>query len=1060
MNISAPFLRRPIATTLLTIALVLAGALAFTALPVSPLPQVDFPTISINAGLPGGSPETMASSVATPLERQLGRIAGVTEMTSQSTLGSTSITIQFDLDRNIDAAARDVMAAINAAKGQLPANLPSNPSYRKVNPSDAPVMILSLTSDTYGKGRMYDSASTILAQKISQIDGVGQVTVGGSSLPGVRVEANPTALNKYGIGLNQMKNVLADANSNIPKGQLSGDHRMLDIEADDQLFKAVDYKPLVIVYRNGAPVRISDVAQVVDSTENIRTAGYSNGKPAVLLIISRQPNANIIDTVDRITAIIPELQAEIPRDIKLAVVMDRTTTIRASVHDVEKTLVISILLVILVVFFFLRNARATFIPGIAVPASLIGTFGVMYLLGYSIDNLSMMALTISTGFVVDDAIVVLENVTRHMEENPNLGPLEAARLGAQEIGFTVLSMSISLISVFIPLLLMGGIVGRLFREFAVVLSTAVLISMVISLTTTPMMCSRLLRPEREIKRGRFYYWSERLFERIIGSYDRALTTVLRHPAITLLVLLATVLLNFYLFYIIPKGFFPEQDVGRLSGSLVSDQATSFQAMQPRLQEMIHIIQQDPAVDTVVGFTGGGSVNTANCFITLKPLNVRKASAEQIINRLRPKLSHIPGGTLYLQAQQDIRVGGRMGNAMYQYTLVSDDLGDVATWAPKLLDALKKVPEITDVNSDQQDKGHQVILDYDRPTAARFGITSQLIDSTLNEAFGQSDASTMYTALNQYHVVLEVAPKYWQSPETLKDIYVQSPTSGNMVPLSAFSTYQRDTAPLNINHQGQFPAVTLSFNLALGKSLGDAVNAISDTERKIGFPTTIRGSFQGTAKAYQDSLKNEPWLIAAALATVYIILGILYESFVHPITILSTLPSAGVGAVLALLVTHTDLSIIAIIGVILLIGIVKKNAIMMIDFALTLERRDNKSPREAIHAACLLRFRPILMTTMAAILGAVPLAFGTGTGSELRQPLGIAIIGGLLLSQVLTLFTTPVVYLSLDRWRLWLSERNAPWWYPWWLSDPIWYTKARSERNAELSPSNPNAPTPS
>jgi len=1024
MNISAPFLRRPIATTLLTIALVLAGALAFTALPVSPLPQVDFPTISINAGLPGGSPETMASSVATPLERQLGRIAGVTEMTSQSTLGSTSITIQFDLDRNIDAAARDVMAAINAAKGQLPANLPSNPSYRKVNPSDAPVMILSLTSDTYGKGRMYDSASTILAQKISQIDGVGQVTVGGSSLPGVRVEANPTALNKYGIGLNQMKNVLADANSNIPKGQLSGDHRMLDIEADDQLFKAVDYKPLVIVYRNGAPVRISDVAQVVDSTENIRTAGYSNGKPAVLLIISRQPNANIIDTVDRITAIIPELQAEIPRDIKLAVVMDRTTTIRASVHDVEKTLVISILLVILVVFFFLRNARATFIPGIAVPASLIGTFGVMYLLGYSIDNLSMMALTISTGFVVDDAIVVLENVTRHMEENPALGPLEAARLGAQEIGFTVLSMSVSLISVFIPLLLMGGIVGRLFREFAVVLSTAVLISMVISLTTTPMMCSRLLRPEREIKRGWFFHWSERLFERIIGSYDRALTTVLRHPTITLLVLLATVLLNFYLFYIIPKGFFPEQDVGRLSGSLVSDQATSFQAMEPRLKEMIRIIQQDPAVETVVGFTGGGGVNTANCFIMLKPLNVRKASAEQIINRLRPKLSHIPGGSLYLQAQQDIRVGGRMGNAMYQYTLVSDDLGDVATWAPKLLDALKKVPEITDVNSDQQDKGHQVILDYDRATAARFGITSQLIDSTLNEAFGQSDASTMYTALNQYHVVLEVAPQYWQSPETLKDIYVQSPTSGDMVPLSAFSTYQRDTAPLNINHQGQFPAVTLSFNLALGKSLGDAVNAISDAERSIGFPATIRGSFQGTAKAYQDSLKNEPWLIAAALATVYIILGILYESFVHPITILSTLPSAGVGAVLALLVTHTDLSIIAIIGVILLIGIVKKNAIMMIDFALTLERRDNKSPQEAIHAACLLRFRPILMTTMAAILGAVPLAFGTGTGSELRQPLGIAIIGGLLLSQVLTLFTTPVVYLSLDRLRLRMLERKS------------------------------------
>ncbi len=1042
MNISEPFLQRPIATTLLTFALVLAGAVAFTSLPVSPLPQVDFPTISISASLPGGSPETMASSVATPLERQLGRIAGVTEMTSSSSLGTSSITIQFDLDRNIDGAARDVMAAINASKSQLPADLPSNPSYRKVNPSDAPIMILALTSDTYGKGRMYDAASTILAQKISQVDGVGQVTVGGSSLPGVRVETNPMALNKYGIGLQDVQTALANANSNIPKGQISSAHQMLDIQADDQLFKAVDYKPLVIVYRNGAPVRVSDVADVVDSTENIRTAGYSGSKPSVLIIIFRQPNANIIDTVDRVTALMPELQAEVPRDIKLAVVMDRTTTIRASVHDVEKTLVISILLVILVVFVFLRNARATFIPGIAVPASLVGTFGVMYLLNYSIDNLSMMALTISTGFVVDDAIVVLENVTRHMEENPDLGPLEAARLGAKEIGFTVLSMSVSLISVFIPLLLMGGIVGRLFREFAVVLSTAVLISMVISLTTTPMMCSRLLRPEKEIKRGWFYHRSERMFEGMIGAYDRALTAVLRHPAITLLVLLATVLLNFYLFYTIPKGFFPEQDVGRLSGSLVADQSASFQAMEPRLKEMIRIIQEDPAVETVVGFTGGGGVNTANCFITLKPLNVRKLSAAQVINRLRPKLSHIPGGSLYLQAQQDIRVGGRAGNAMYQYTLVSDDLGDVANWAPKLLDALKKVPEITDVNSDQQDKGHQVILDYDRDTAARFGITSQLIDSTLNNAFGQSDASTMYTSLNQYHVVLEVAPPYWQNPETLKDIYVRS-AAGAMVPLSAFSTYKRDTAPLTINHQGQFPAVTLSFNLALGKSLGDAVNAIADAERKIGFPATIRGSFQGTAKAYQDSLKNEPWLIAAALATVYIILGILYESFVHPITILSTLPSAGVGAVLALMVTHTDLSIIAIIGVILLIGIVKKNAIMMIDFALTLERRDNKSPREAIHEACLLRFRPILMTTMAAILGAVPLAFGTGTGSELRQPLGIAIIGGLLLSQVLTLFTTPVVYLSLDRLRLRMLER-----------------KDRRHRGEELSPSATPAPTQS
>ncbi len=1020
MNISEPFLVRPVATTLLTVALALAGGIAFTGLPVSPMPQVDFPTIAVNAGLPGASPETMAASVATPLERRLGQIAGVTELTSSSTLGSTNITIQFDLNRNIDAAARDVMAALNAARADLPANLPGNPTYRKVNPSDAPVLILALTSKTLGKGRLYDAASTILAQKISQVDGVGQVSVGGSSLPAVRVELNPTSLNKYAIGLEDVKTALSNANANVPKGSLDDGNRSVALEASDQLFHAADYVPLVVAYRNGRAVRVGDVGDVVESVENVRNIGYFGSEPAVLLIVSRQPNANIIDTVDRVQALLPQLKAAIPSAIVLSTVMDRTTTIRASIHDVERTLVISVFLVIGVVFVFLRDWRATLIPGVAVPVSLIATFAAMKLLGYSLNNLSLMALTISTGFVVDDAIVVVENVKRHIEKG--LAPMEAARLGSREIGFTVLSMSLSLIAVFIPLLLMGGIVGRLFREFAVTLSVAVLVSLLVSLTTTPTMCARLLRPEREERRGRLFLWSERMFERTIQGYDRTLTTVLDHPAITLLVLAGTVALNVYLFSAVPKGFFPEQDVGRLSGFMMADQASSFQAQQVRLQKMMETIRTDPAVDTLVGFTSGGSGGAS--FVTLKPLEERKASAEQIIARLRPKLAQISGAMFFLQPQQDIRIGGRAGNAMYQYTLVADDLDSVTTWAPRLLDALKAIPDLVDVNSDQQNKGRQVLVTYDRDTAARFGISSKLLDATLNDAFGQSQVSTMYASLNQYHVVMEVAPKYWQDPETLRDIYIKAPDGGALVPLGAVAKYEVSTAPLNVNHQGQFPAVTLSFSLPEGKALGDAVTLIEQAKEKIHFPAAIRASFQGTAKAFQDSLKSEPWLILCALATIYIVLGILYENTIHPLTILSTLPSAGVGAVLALLLTGTDLSIIAMIGVILLIGIVKKNAIMMIDFALVAEREGGKSPREAIHEACLLRFRPILMTTMAAILGACPLAFGNGIGSELHRPLGVAIIGGLVLSQMLTLYTTPVVYLALDRMRLSWHRRRG------------------------------------
>jgi multidrug efflux pump len=1018
MNISEPFIHKPIATTLLTLAIALAGAVAFRLLPVAPLPQVDFPTINVQASLPGASPETMASSVATPLERQFGRIASVTEMTSSSSLGSTSITLQFDLNRNIDAAARDVEAAINAARGYLPSNLPNNPTYRKSNPADSPIFMLALTSDVLSKSQMYDSADSIIEQKISQISGVGQVVVGGGALPGVRIELNPTQMNKYDIGFEQVRSVLSGANANVPKGYFSDGHLTWEVGANDQIFHAVDYQPLIVAYRNGMAVRIEDIGRAVDGPEDIRNAGYANGKPSVLVIIWRQPGANIIDTVDRIRAALPQLKAAMPRAIDMRVAMDQTVTIRASVKNVEQTLIISVLLVILVVFFFLRNPRATIIPSIAVPVSIIGTFGVMYLLHYSLDNLSLMALTICTGFVVDDAIVVIENITRYLEQG--LPPFQAALKGAGEIGFTVLTISTSLVAVFIPLLLMGGIVGRLFHEFAVTLSVAIAVSMIVSLTTTPTMCAHLLKEQHS--HGWFYRTSERGFNWVIKTYGRTLSTVLDFPAVTLTILLATIALNIYLYIYVPKGFFPQQDNGRMMGAIMADQDTSFQAMQRILLEMVNIVKADPAVDTVNGWVGGGTLNSARMFISLKPLAERKISADQVIARLRPKLGRVPGAALYMQASQDVRVGGRFSNAQYQYTMQGDNLQDLNTFAPKMLEELKGIHIIADVNSDQQNSGLQAVVNYDRDTAARLGISSQLLDQTLYDAFGQEQVSIMYTPLNQYHVVMEAAPEFWQNPTFLKQIFVQAP-AGQEVPLSAIASYAPTTAPLAVNHQGLSPAVTISFNLRPGVALGDAVNAINASAVKVGLPETIHTGFAGTAQAYQQSLGSEPLLIAAALASVYIVLGMLYESYVHPVTILSTLPSAGVGALLALMLTHTELTVIAIIGIILLIGIVKKNAILMIDFALAAERNEGKSSRDSIHQACMLRFRPIMMTTMAAILGAVPLALGTGTGSELRRPLGIAIIGGLMVSQVLTLYTTPVVYLYFDRLQNWRAGRT-------------------------------------
>ena len=1023
MNISAPFIRRRIGTALLTAAIALAGMVAYLQLPVAPLPQVDFPTITVGAALPGASPEIMASAVAAPLERELGHIAGVNEMTSGSNLGTTSITLQFDLNRNIDGAARDVQAAINAARANLPANLPSNPTYRKVNPADAPIMILALTSEIYDRGQMYDAASTIIQQRLLEIEGVGQVNVGGSSLPGVRVEVNPTLLNSFGLSLEDVRSALNQQNANLPKGQLADGHTTSDIWANDQLLKAVDYRPLVVAYRNGAPVTLSDIADVQDSVENIRAAGFVNGKPSILLIISRQPGANIIETVDRVRAALPSLKASIPSAINMTVMLDRTTTIRASVFEVERTLVVAILLVILVVFLFLRNGRATLIPAVVVPVSLIGTFGVMYLFGYSLDNLSLMALTISTGFVVDDAIVVIENISRHLEMG--MKPVDAALKGAREVGFTVLSISLSLVAVFTPILLMGGIVGRLFREFAVTLSTAILVSLVISLTTTPMMCAWLLRHRPLEKHGRAYGMSEKLFAWVLEEYRRTLQVVLKHPLTTMFVFLITIIANLVLFVVVPKGFFPQQDNGTVFGGLQGSQDASFQAMQSAALRFVNIITNDPAVAATMAFTGGGgAANGGFIYMALKPLNQRNVNASQLINRLRPKLGAVPGATVFVQAGQDLRIGGRQSNAQYQYTAQSDTLDDLVKWGPILLQEMKKLPGFTDVNSDQQNNGLQSSLVYDRSTAARLGVSTATIDNTLYDAFGQEQVSTMFESLNQYHVVMEVAPQFWQNPKGLEAIYLHATNSAAMVPLSAIASYQPTTAPIAVNHTGQFPSVTLSFNLAPGLALSDAVKAIEAMEQRVGMPSSIHGSFSGTLAAFQSSLASEPFLILMAILAVYIVLGILYESFIHPITILSTLPSAGVGAVLALMVFNTDLSVIAIIGIILLIGIVKKNAILMIDFAITVEREQGLSPREAIYQACLLRFRPILMTTMAAMFGALPLVLSNGTGSELRRPLGIAIVGGLVFSQVLTLYTTPVVYLYFDRLRLWRAGRRG------------------------------------
>jgi multidrug efflux pump len=1015
MNISAAFVNRPVATTLLTLGVALAGAVAFNLLPVAPLPQVEFPTISVQASLPGASPETMAATVATPLERSLGRIAGITEMTSSSSLGSTNVVLQFDLNRDIDGAARDVQAAINSARSLLPTGLPSNPTYRKVNPADAPIMILALTSNTMTQGQMYDAADTIIAQKLSQVQGIGQVRVGGSALPAVRVELDPTTLNKYGIGMEDVRAVIAATNANRPKGAVEDGNRHWQIYANDQAKKAADYLPLIVSYRAGAAVRLSDVADVKDSVQDLRNAGLADGKPAVLVIMYKQPGANIIETVDRVRKLLPALRASIPSAIDLSIPLDRTPTIRASLRDVERTLMISTALVIMVVFLFLRNARAALIPSVAVPVSLIGTFGVMYLAGFSLDTLSLMALTIATGFVVDDAIVVLENVSRHLEKG--MSPMKAALVGAREVGFTVLSMSLSLIAVFIPILLMGGIVGRLFREFAVTLSVAILVSLAISLTTTPMMCARLLKPESASAHGRFYHASERGFAALLAWYEKSLSWALRHGRFMMLLLLGTVCLNIYLFVIVPKGFFPQQDTGRLIGNIQADQSISFQAMRQKLADFMEIIRQDPAVGSVVGFTGGSRVNSGFMFVSLKPLAERKLSADQVITRLRGKLAREPGANLFLQAAQDIRMGGRQSNAQYQYTLLADQLDDLRIWGPRILQVLNHLPELADVNTDQQDKGLQTTLVIDRDTASRLGVTPALIDATLNDAFGQRQVSTIYNPLNQYRVVMEAAPQYWQSPAALNNVYVSTSTAAQ-VPLSAFAHYEPTSTALGVNHQGQFVATTISFNLPAGVSLSAATRAINDALDRIGVPTSIHGSFQGTARAFQDSLDSQPWLILAALLTVYIVLGILYESYVHPITILSTLPSAGVGAILALLVFHIEFSVIALIGVILLIGIVKKNAIMMIDFALDAERKQGLPPAQAIYQACLLRFRPIMMTTMAALLGAVPLAVGFGEGAELRRPLGIAIVGGLIVSQLLTLYTTPVVYVYLDRFRLW------------------------------------------
>lgn len=998
MHLSALCIARPVGTTLLTLGLALAGLVGFSQLPVAPLPQVDFPTISVQAMLPGASPETMAASVATPLERSLGRIAGVTEMTSQSTEGMSRVTLQFDLNRNIDGAARDVQAAIQAARSLLPSGLPSNPTYRKVNPADAPMMILSLTSETKSRGEMYDIASTVLAQRLSQVEGVGQVNMGGSSLPAVRVELDPHAINHYGIGLENIRATIVAANVNQPKGSVEDAERHWQISANDQLRTAQDYSPLLIAYHQGSAIRLSNVAEVLDGEQNLRNAGLANGKPAVLLLLYRQPGANLLDTVYRIRSLLPRLSAILPASIFLDVIMDRTPTIRASLHEVEWAIAASVVLVILVVFLFLGNARATLIPSVTVPLSLLGACGVMYLGGYSLDNLSLMALAVATGFVVDDAIVVVENVSRYLEEG--IAPVAAAIRGTREVFFTVVSMSISLVAVFIPILFMGGILGRLFREFGVTLAAAVLVSLWISLTTTPMMCAFLLRPlKHRRKEGSL----------LQTGYAYSLDLILRHPSITFLLLLGIVALNVHLYQIIPKGFFPQQDTGRISGSLQADQATSFQAMQEKLAGLMKILNEDPAVANVIGFTGNAQRNTGFIFISLKPLVERGVRAERILARLRPKLAQIPGASLYLQPVQDIRMGGRPSGAQYQYSLLSDDLDTLRTWEPKIRAAFSELPELTDVNTDQQERGIQNRLIIDRDSLSRHGITMRQVDDTLYDALGQRQVSTIYHPFNQYRVVMEWAPAYWQNPESLQNVYFMAP---DPVPLSTVGRMVTETTTLAVNHQGQSTAMTLSFNLQPGAALGTATQAIESALIRIGVPNSVRGGFQGATRVFQESLENQPWLILAAVIAIYITLGVLYESLIHPVTILSTLPSAGVGALLALLVMDMEFNIIGMIGVILLIGVVKKNAILMIDFALDAERRLGLSSKEAIRQACLLRLRPILMTTLAAMLGALPLAFGSGEGGELREPLGVSIVGGLLVSQLLTLYTTPVVYLLL------------------------------------------------
>jgi len=1023
MSISTPFIRRPVATTLFMVAITLAGAIAYTLLPVAALPEVDFPTIMVSASLPGASPDVMAAAVATPLEKQFTRIAGVTEMTSRSTVGSASITLQFDLSRDINGAARDVQAAINASAGYLPANLPSLPRYRKINPADQPILLMTLESDVVPRPQLYDIASSVFAQKLAQVNGVGQVNVGGSSLPAVRVEVNPQPLSRYNVGLDQIGSFLQNANTNKPKGALANSDVQLPIYMTDQLLQAKDYKDLVVVYRNGAPVRLSDLGRVIDANEDVRNFGMVNGNPMVQIQISRQPNANIVDTVARIKELMPQFQAQLPPTVRFKIASDRTITTQESLRDAERTVIISVVLVVLVVFAFLRSAWSTFIPSISVPVSIVATFGAMYLLGYTLDNLSLMALTIATGFVVDDAIVVIENITRHIENG--LKPMEAAIKGASEIGFTVLSMSISLIAVFIPILMMSGVVGRLFREFAVILAAAIGISMVVALTLIPMLCALFLKEDHG--HGYLYNLTERIYRWVISTYASALDAVLRHPASVLMTLLLTVAINVYLYDKVPKGFFPQQDTGRLQGAVMGQQHISYQSLVDKSKWFEEKIRKDPdveAVTMVAGSSGGGygGANMAQINVQLKPVGVRKSTSDQVIARLRRQTSGVPGAQLFLQNSQDVRIGGRQGNAQYQYTIQGPDFASLAVWGPKLLEKLSTVPEIADVSSDQQTSGLSSNVIIDRDTASRLGLTAQAVDSALYDAFGQRQVSVMYKSINQYHVVLALQQQWWQSPDFLNTIYVQTPRGTN-VPLSTFTHFAQGITPISLPHQGQFPATTISFNLSEGVELSDAVAAINKAELEMGLPANITGKFAGTARAYQDALRNQPILILTALIAVYIVLGILYESLIHPLTIISTLPSAGVGALVAMVLFHSALDIVGMIGIILLIGIVKKNAIMMIDFALAAERNEGMSSREAIFQACLLRFRPIMMTTMCALLGGMPMALGYGAGAELRKPLGISIVGGLVVSQMLTLFTTPVVYLYFDRLRTRFSRRQ-------------------------------------